>query len=133
MAQRILMVDDERDFVFATKLFLEIEGYEVLAAYDGQQAMDLLEDPANRPDLIVLDVFMPRVTGWEVLRMIRANEETRDIPVIMLTAAGQDADIYRAWRDGVDWHQTKPFEPEDLLVLIQHVLTGGAPFEGSVE
>ncbi len=122
MAKRILMVDDERDLVFATKLYLEVEGYEVLAAYDGHQALDLLEDPANRPDLIVLDVFMPRLTGWEVLRMIRANEEIRDIPVIMLTAAGQDADKARGWHEGVDFYQTKPFDPKDLLMLIERLL-----------
>lgn len=122
MAKRILMVDDERDLVFATKLYLEVEDYEVLPAYDGHQAMDLLEDPGNRPDLIILDVFMPRLSGWDVLRMIRANEEIRDIPVIMLTAAGQDADKARGWDLGVDWYQTKPFDPKDLLIVIERVL-----------
>ena len=61
MGHKILMVDDERDLVFATKLYLEAEDYEVLPAYDGAQALELLEDPANRPDLILLDVFMPRM------------------------------------------------------------------------
>lgn len=122
MAKRILMVDDERDLVFATKLYLEVEDYEVLAAYDGHQAMELLEDPANRPDLIILDVFMPRLSGWDVLRMIRANEATRGIPVVMLTAAGQDADKARGWDLGVDWYQTKPFDPKDLLIVIERVL-----------
>ena len=116
MAKRILMVDDERDLVFATKLYLEVEDYE------GHQAMELLADPANRPDLIILDVFMPRLSGWDVLRMIRADEQTRDIPVIMLTAAGQDADKARGWDLGVDWYQTKPFDPKDLLMVIKRVL-----------
>lgn len=122
MAKRILMVDDERDLVFATKLYLEVEDYEVLAAYDGHQAMELLEDPANRPDLIILDVFMPRLSGWDVLRMIRADDNIRNIPVIMLTAAGQDADKARGWDLGVDWYQTKPFDPKDLLMVIKRVL-----------
>ena len=122
MATRILMVDDERDLVFATKLYLEAEEYEVLAAYDGHQAMALLEDPANRPDLIILDVFMPRLSGWDVLRMVRGNAATSSIPVIMLTAAGQDADKARGWDLGVDWYQTKPFDPKDLLVVIERVL-----------
>jgi DNA-binding response OmpR family regulator len=122
MAKRILMVDDERDLVFATKLYLEVEDYEVLAAYDGHQAMEMLEEPANRPDLIILDVFMPRLSGWDVLRMIRANDDIRSIPVIMLTAAGQDADKARGWDLGVDWYQTKPFDPKDLLMVIKRVL-----------
>jgi DNA-binding response OmpR family regulator len=122
MAKRILMVDDERDLVFATKLYLEVEDYEVLPAYDGHEAMELLEDPEKRPDLIILDVFMPRLSGWDVLRMIRANEATRSIPVVMLTAAGQDADKARGWDLGVDWYQTKPFDPKDLLIVIERVL-----------
>jgi len=123
MANRILMVDDERDLVFATKLYLEMEDYEVLAAYDGTQALELLEDPANRPDLILLDVFMPRLNGWDVLRYVRGNDELRNIPVIMLTAAGQDADKARGWDLEVDWYQTKPFDPKDLLLVIERVLT----------
>ena len=122
MANRILMVDDERDLVFATKLYLEAEDYEVVAAYDGTQALELLEDPANRPDLIILDVFMPRLNGWDVLRYVRGRDEFRSIPVIMLTAAGQDADKARGWELDVDWYQTKPFDPKDLLVVIERVL-----------
>jgi DNA-binding response OmpR family regulator len=122
MASKILMVDDERDLVFATKLYLEAEDYEVLAAYDGAQALEILEEPANRPDLIILDVFMPRMSGWDVLRMIRGNDEWRSLPVVMLTAAGQDADKARGWDLGVDWYQTKPFDPKDLLVVIERVL-----------
>jgi DNA-binding response OmpR family regulator len=122
MAKRILMVDDERDLVFATKLYLEAEGYEVLPAYDGQQALALLVDPANLPDLIILDVFMPRLSGWDVLRMVRDDAMTQTLPVIMLTAAGQDADKARGWDLGVDWYQTKPFDPKDLLVVIERVL-----------
>jgi two-component system, OmpR family, response regulator MtrA len=126
MPKRILMVDDERDLVFATKLFLEAEGYEVLPAYDGHQALQLLDDPANRPDLVILDVLMPRLSGWDVLRTIRSNEPTRHIPVVMLTAVGQDADKARGWDLGVDWYQTKPFDPKDLLVVIERVLTAAS-------
>ena len=122
MAKRILMVDDERDLVFATKLYLEAEDYEVIAAYDGQEALAKLEDPASRPDLIILDVFMPRMSGWDVLRMVRANPAIETIPVIMLTAAGQDADKARGWDLGVDWYQTKPFDPKDLLIVIERVV-----------
>jgi len=122
MPHRILMVDDERDLVFATKLYLEAEDYEVLAAYDGHQALEVLGAVEELPDLVILDVFMPRMSGWDVLRMIRASERTQSLPVIMLTAAGQDADKARGWDLGVDWYQTKPFDPKDLLVVIERVL-----------
>lgn len=122
MPHRILMVDDERDLVFATKLYLEAEGYDVLAAYDGHQALRVLDAEPQLPDLVILDVFMPRMSGWDVLRMIRGQDRTRSLPVIMLTAAGQDADKARGWDLGVDWYQTKPFDPKDLLLVIQRLL-----------
>jgi len=131
MPNRILMVDDERDLVFATKLYLEAEDYEVLAAYDGHEALDVLSADPQLPDLVILDVFMPRMSGWDVLRMIRSADRTRSLPVIMLTAAGQDADKARGWDLGVDWYQTPPFDPKDLLVVIERVLA--AAREGAEE
>jgi DNA-binding response OmpR family regulator len=122
MPRRILMVDDERDLVFATRLYLEAEDYEVLAAYDGHEALSVLDAQETLPDLVILDVFMPRMSGWDVLRLIRGSDRTRALPVIMLTAAGQDADKARGWDLGVDWYQTKPFDPKDLLVVIERVL-----------
>jgi DNA-binding response OmpR family regulator len=122
MATRILMVDDERDLVFAVKLYLEAEGYEVIPAYDGAQAIELLHAPATRPDLMVLDVNMPRMSGWDVLKMVRANQQWRTLPVIILTVATQEVDKARGWELGVDWYHTKPFEPADLLTVIERVL-----------
>ena len=122
MPARILLIDDERDLVFATKLFLETEGFEVLAAYDGHGALALLEGQGALPDLVILDVYMPRMSGWDVLRMIRASERTRDLPVVMLTAANQPIDQARGWDLGVDWYQTKPFNMDDLLAVIRRVL-----------
>jgi len=122
MAKRILMVDDERDLVFAVRRCLEMEGYEVVPAYDGRQALELVADPANRPDLIILDVFMPPPSGWDVLQTIRAHDDTRSIPVVMLTSATDDADKARGWDLGVDWYLTKPFDPSDLLTIIERLL-----------
>jgi len=115
-------VDDERDLVFAVRLFLESYGYEFLAAYEGREAIELLgtEDPL--PDLVILDVYMPRMSGWDVLRMIRGSERTRSLPVIMLTAAKEDSDVARGHVIGADWYQIKPFKNEDLLLIIQRVL-----------
>jgi DNA-binding response OmpR family regulator len=122
MAKRILMVDDELDFVSATKLYLEEEGYEVIGVDSGHEAILLLRDPGSLPDLIILDVRMPRLSGWDVLRMVRDDYVTRDIPVIMLTAADQDADKARGWDLGVDWYQTKPVTPSELLAVIRRLL-----------
>lgn len=121
MAQHILLVDDERDLVFYTKLFLEEKGYEVTEAYDGRQALDILEE--QRPDLILLDVAMPRLTGWDVLRRIQEDPEKADIPVLMLTARAEDADKARGWELGVTWYQTKPFELDELAMVIERILT----------
>jgi two-component system alkaline phosphatase synthesis response regulator PhoP len=122
MFKRVLMVDDERDFVFAMRRCLETAGYEVIAAYDGRQALESLADSANRPDLIILDVIMPPPSGWDVLQMIRADPETESIPVVMLTSAVDDADKARGWDLGVDWYLTKPFDPKDLLTVMERLL-----------
>ncbi len=120
MAKQILLVDDERDLVFYTKLVLEEKGYEVTEAYDGQQALDILED--FRPDLILLDVTMPKLNGWDVLKQIQEDPETADIPVLMLTARSEDADKARGWELGVTWYQTKPFELDELAMVIERIL-----------
>jgi len=120
MGKQILLVDDERDLVFYTKLFLEEKGYEVTEAYDGQQALDILKD--FRPDLVLLDVTMPRLTGWDVLKQMQENPETADIPVLMLTARSEDADKAKGWELGVTWYQTKPFELDELAMVIERIL-----------
>lgn len=120
MARRLLLVDDERDLVFYTKLFLEEQGYEVAEAYDGRQALDMLQ--TYRPDLIILDVAMPRMTGWDVLAEIQQDPEKADIPVLMLTARAEDADKARGWELGVTWYQTKPFELDELAMIIERIL-----------
>jgi DNA-binding response OmpR family regulator len=120
MAKQILLVDDERDLVFYTKLFLEDQGYEVITAYDGQEALEVLEE--QRPDLIVLDVAMPRMSGWDVLRTMQDDPEKADIPVLMLTARSEDADKAKGWELGITWYQTKPFELDELAMVIERLL-----------
>lgn len=120
MGAKLLLVDDERDLVFYTKLFLEEKGYEVTEAYDGQQALDILAD--FRPDLVLLDVTMPRLTGWDVLKQMQEDPDTADIPVLMLTARSEDADKARGWELGVTWYQTKPFELDELAMVIERIL-----------
>lgn len=120
MGKSILLVDDERDLVFYTKLFLEEKGYEVTEAYDGQQALEVLE--TFRPDLVLLDVTMPRLNGWDVLKRMQEDPEKVGIPVLMLTARSEDADKARGWELGVTWYQTKPFELDELAMVIERIL-----------
>jgi two-component system alkaline phosphatase synthesis response regulator PhoP len=119
MAKTILMVDDERDLVFATRLCLEGAGYTVEAAYDGAEALEQIAKV--KPDLVLLDVYMPAKNGWEVLKELKADPETRDIPVIMLTAAVEPENIARGFAHDCTWYHTKPFDPKDLMTVIERV------------
>ena len=119
MAKRILVVDDERHIVRLVEVNLQRAGYEVLTAYDGVEALE--KTKADKPDMIILDVMMPRMDGFEVLKDLRANADTKDIPVIMLTAKAQDADIFKGWSSGVDSYLTKPFNPRELLAFVQRI------------
>ncbi|MCX6361192.1 MAG: response regulator [Armatimonadetes bacterium] len=119
MAKKILAVDDERAIVRLVQVNLERAGYEVVTAYDGREALEKVA--SESPDLIVLDVMMPYMDGFEVLETLKKNPETRDTPVIMLTAKAQDADVFRGWQSGVDCYLTKPFNPMELLAFVKRV------------
>ncbi len=117
--KRILVCDDEKHIVRLVQINLEREGYTVLTAYDGKEGLSKAE--AEKPDLIVLDVMMPYMDGFEVLRNLKKNPDTRDIPVIMLTAKAQDADVFRGWKEGVDTYLTKPFNPMELISFVKRI------------
>ena len=119
MPKKILAVDDEKHIVRLIQVNLERQGYEVLPAYDGKEALQKVGE--ERPDLIVLDVMMPYMDGFEVLQNLRRDPTTRDIPVIMLTAKAQDADVFRGWQSGVDCYLTKPFNPMELVSFVKRI------------
>ena len=119
MGKKILAVDDEKHIVRLIQVNLERAGYEVGTAYDGLEALKAVEE--NRPDLIVLDVMMPQLDGFETLKRLKANPNTSEIPVIMLTAKSQDADVFRGWQSGVDGYLTKPFNPMELLAFVKRI------------
>jgi two-component system alkaline phosphatase synthesis response regulator PhoP/two-component system response regulator VicR len=119
MAKRILAVDDERHIVRLIQVNLERAGYEVLTAADGQQALETVAK--EHPDLIVLDWMMPQLNGMETLKRLKANPATAEIPVIMLTAKSQDADVFKGWQSGVDCYLTKPFNPMELLTFVKRI------------
>ena len=117
---RILAVDDERSVVRLIQVNLERAGYEVVAAYDGREALQKIEQEA--PDLIILDVMMPYVDGFEVLKNLKANPETSRIPVIMLTVRAQDADILYGYETGAVRYLTKPFGAMEILATVTDIL-----------
>lgn len=119
MAKKILVVDDERHIVRLVEVNLSRAGYDVVTAYDGVEALESVK--SDTPDMIVLDVMMPRMDGFEVLRRLQADPDTQDIPVIMLTAKAQDADIFKGWSSGVSSYLTKPFNPRELLTFVERI------------
>lgn len=119
MAKTILVVDDERHIVRLVEVNLQRAGYNVDTAYDGVEALEKVK--ASKPDMIVLDVMMPRMDGFEVLQNLQADSDTAEIPVIMLTAKAQDADIFKGWQQGVSSYLTKPFNPRELLTFVERI------------
>jgi len=117
--KKILVVDDERHIVRLVQVNLERAGYQVVTAFDGKEALKKVD--AEKPNLIVLDVMMPHMDGFETLKRLRANAATKSIPVIMLTAKAQDADVFRGWASGVDCYLTKPFNPMELLTFVKRI------------
>lgn len=105
----ILVVDDEDEIRELCRVNLEFEGYEVKEAADGIEALAIAEH--DRPDLIFLDVMMPRMDGWEVLRRLKENDETSGIPVVLLTAKAGEEDQIRGWEEGILEYISKPFNP----------------------
>lgn len=134
MPRKILAVDDEKHIVRLVQVNLERQGYEVVTANDGKEALKKVEE--EQPDLVVLDVMMPYMDGFEVLQNLRRNASTRDIPVIMLTAKAQDADVFKGWQSGVDCYLTKPFNPMELVSFVKRIFSaadGGPNGERRIE
>lgn len=117
--KKILVVDDERSTVRIIQVNLERAGYEVVKAYDGVEALEQVKE--HQPDMIILDVMMPRMDGFEVLRHLQADPRFKNILVIMLTCKAQDADIFKGWASGVNSYLTKPYNPRELLVHIERI------------
>jgi two-component system alkaline phosphatase synthesis response regulator PhoP len=118
--ERILAVDDDPLVTKLVKINLELNDYIVDEAWDGDSAVKILEK--NPPDLLVLDLMMPRMDGWDILKMVRENEALKDLPIILLTAKVHDEDLIRGWEMGADDYITKPFNPIRLSDHVKVVL-----------
>lgn len=124
MNRTILVVDDDKKIVDLVALYLKRDGYNVLKAYDGQEALDLAR--RKQPDLIVLDLMLPELDGTDVCRLLRAESP---VPIIMLTARSTDEDKLRGLDIGADDYVTKPFNPRELVARIRAVLRRTTPQE----
>ena len=116
---RILVVDDDPSVRALVRDVLELEGHDVELAVDGYAALRAVA--AGRPDCVVLDVMMPGMDGHEVLARLRTMTDGLELPVVMLTAAADDANAWRGWTGGVDWFLGKPFDAEHLLRFVDHL------------
>jgi DNA-binding response OmpR family regulator len=123
--KRVLVVDDEKDLVDLISYNLTRNGYEVLAAQDGATALEVVE--RENPDLIILDLMLPEVDGTEVARRLKADSRTATIPVIMLTAKGEETDVVVGLTIGADDYITKPFSMKILLARVNTVLRRSEP------
>jgi DNA-binding response OmpR family regulator len=116
----VLAADDDEDILALVAFRLERSGYTVVQARDGQEALELAR--SEKPDLAVLDVMMPKLDGFELTRRLRAEEATSRIPIILLTARAQDADVQTGFDAGADDYLRKPFSPQELRTRVQAIL-----------
>lgn len=118
--RKILIVDDEPYLVMALKIRLENVGYDVITASDGVEGLDKAQ--GENPDLIILDVMMPKKSGYQVCQTLKSDDQYKHIPIIMLTAKGQRSDKEWGEKAGADTYITKPFDDSELLLKIKELL-----------
>ncbi|MHA1279668.1 MAG: response regulator transcription factor [Candidatus Helarchaeota archaeon] len=117
---KILVVDDEPDTVLLARRLLELEGYNVIAAYDGEEALQKIY--SEQPQIVLLDLKLPKKDGFEVCNEIKSRPEYKDIVIIMFTAKIFNSDRERGFQVGADYYITKPFSARDLISLLQEIL-----------
>jgi DNA-binding response OmpR family regulator len=122
MTCKILIVDDEPNIVLSLEYLMKRDGYEVLVAYDGQEALDVLR--RERPRLVLLDVMMPKKSGFQVCQELRADDQIKDTLVLMLTAKGRETDIAKGLGVGANAYMTKPFPTRELRQKVAELLAG---------
>ena len=120
MGTKILIADDEPNILVSIEYLMKREGFEVVVARDGQEALEMLR--RERPRLVLLDVMMPRKSGFEVCQELRADDQLRDTLVLMLTAKGRDTDLAKGLGVGADAYMTKPFSTRELVAKVRELL-----------
>jgi len=122
--KRVLIVDDEPNIVAALEFLLHKNGYAVRVAANGEEALAQLD--AFRPDLVLLDVMMPKVSGYEVCQRMRSQPQWRDIKIVILSAKGREVEVSKGMSLGADLYVTKPFSSTELVATIDKLLSGAA-------
>jgi len=120
MSKKVLIADDEPNIVISLDFLLRREGFEVLVAVDGEEA--LAKARAERPDLVLLDVMMPKMNGFDVCQALRADPELASMRVLMLTAKGRETEVSKGLGLGADGYMTKPFSTKDLVAQVRELL-----------
>lgn len=120
MGKKILIADDEPNIVISVEFLMKREGYEVLIAADGEAALAAIGEA--HPDLVLLDVMMPKKNGFEVCEAVRADPALGDVRIIMLTARGRDSEIAKGLAIGADAYMTKPFATRELIDKVREIL-----------
>lgn len=120
MSKRILIADDEPNIVISLEFLMKREGFDVQVAADGEAALQAIG--AQLPDLVLLDIMLPKKDGFEVCQQIRANPQWRSIKVLMLTAKGRDTEVSKGIALGADAYMTKPFSTRDLVEKVRQLL-----------
>ncbi|MDP9441162.1 MAG: response regulator [Actinomycetota bacterium] len=122
---KVLLVDDDPVILKLLQVNFEMEGYTVMMANDGIEGVEMAR--SHRPDIVLCDIMMPRMDGLEVTRTLKADDETRSIPIILLSARAQAFDIQEGKSMGADEYVTKPFDPLELLDRVKDLLEGKSP------
>lgn len=117
---KILVADDDPAIQELIRLNLEVQGYEVIVASNGVET--IRKAFSERPNLIILDILMPEIDGYEVMKVLKSSEETSSIPIIVLTAYASDAGALISWAEGAEGYLAKPFNPDELIMLVERVL-----------
>jgi DNA-binding response OmpR family regulator len=126
---KIVIADDEPNILISLEFLMQREGHEVHLARDGQEALDLLR--RERPQLLLLDVMMPRKTGFEVCQEVRQDEQLKDTLILMLTAKGRETDVVKGLALGANAYMTKPFSTRELADKVRALLADGAGGSGA--
>jgi DNA-binding response OmpR family regulator len=120
MAKKILIADDEQNIVISLEFLMKREGYEVLIANDGEEAVARIR--AEVPDLVLLDVMMPKKSGFEVCQEVKSNPDLQSVRILMLTAKGRDTEVAKGLALGADAYMTKPFSTKELVERVRSML-----------
>lgn len=123
MASKILIADDEQNIVISLEFLMKREGYEVVIANDGEEAIDKIR--SEMPDLVLLDVMMPKKSGFEVCQEIKSDPSLQSVRILMLTAKGRDTEVAKGLALGADAYMTKPFATKELVARVKDMLEQG--------